>query len=55
MVDEIGQAFLSLTVIGAREAASLQALIDTGFTGAVAVPIPIGVHLGLELIITLGD
>jgi clan AA aspartic protease len=49
-VDELGQALVPLTLIGTRGTVTVQALVDTGFLGAVMVPVPIAVHLGLELV-----
>ncbi len=42
--------FASIKVIGARKNIELTALVDTGFSGDVCVPVPVAVQLGLELI-----
>lgn len=53
VVDEAGRALVPLTLRGLRSTVTAQAIIDTGFSGAVAVPIPIGVELGLEFMGTV--
>lgn len=46
VVDEDRRALVPLTLRGLRSTVTAQAIIDTGFSGAVAVPIPIGVQRG---------
>ncbi len=49
-MDENGQVWLTLTVRGMREEAQIEAMVDTGFTWALSLPISIAVPLGLELV-----
>lgn len=49
-MDENGQVWLTLTVRGMRGEAQIEAMVDTGFTWALSLPISIAVPLGLELV-----
>lgn len=49
-VDENGQIWLTLSVRGMRGEAQIEAMVDTGFTWALSLPISIAVPLGLELV-----
>ncbi len=42
-------AFVEVEVIGRRQSARVYAIIDTGFDGALCLPIDVAVTLGLEL------
>jgi len=53
VVEEDRRALVPLTLRGLRSTVTAQAIIDTSFSGAVAVPIPIGVELGLEFMGTV--
>jgi clan AA aspartic protease len=48
-VDEYRQCWVEITIIGGREKVTVDAIVDTGFDGWVCLPIPIAIHLGLEL------
>lgn len=48
-INELGEALLPLTVKGLRAYAQVDAVIDTGFSGALCLPIEIAIQLGLEL------
>jgi len=49
-MDENGQVWLTITVRGMRGEAQIEAMVDTGFTWALSLPISIAVPLGLELV-----
>lgn len=49
-MDENGQIWLTLTVRGMRGEAQIEALVDTGFTHPLLLPISVAVPLGLELV-----
>ncbi len=49
-IDEHGQPWLPITVRGFRSEVSIAAILDTGFTWALLLPISIAVPLGLELV-----
>lgn len=38
-----------MTIIGLRDQITIEALLDTGFDGWICLPVPIAIHLGLEL------
>ena len=48
-LDEHGRAWLPITVRGNRGEATIEAVIDLGFTETMALPIEIAAPLGLEL------
>ncbi|MCS7264059.1 MAG: hypothetical protein NZ805_04420 [Armatimonadetes bacterium] len=48
-MDGMGRAWLPITVRGNRGEASLEAMVDLGFTGAASLPVEIAAPLGLEL------
>jgi len=50
--DEDGRPMAQITVGGARTQVEIEALIDTGFDGAVCIPVRIATQLGLELVAT---
>jgi clan AA aspartic protease len=43
------RAIVELEVIGSKKKAKVEALIDTGFTGYVCIPVKVARDLGLEL------
>ena len=43
-------AYAEVEVIGARRSERIWAVVDTGFDGAVCLPVSIAVTLGLELV-----
>ena len=47
--DSAGRPRLAITLTSRRSARQLDALIDTGFTGALTVPVELAVELGPEL------
>ncbi|MCS7264057.1 MAG: hypothetical protein NZ805_04410 [Armatimonadetes bacterium] len=49
-MDENGQVWLILTVRGIRGEVQIEALVDTGFTHPLLLPVSIAVPLGLELV-----
>lgn len=48
-IDELHQVLISISVIGIRDEAVLDAVVDTGFNGEVCLSVPIAIQLGLEL------
>ena len=48
-VDDQGQPIMEIRVGGSRGEISLNAIVDTGFSGDVSLPTSIAVQLGLEL------
>jgi len=48
-IDELHQALVSISVIGIRDEVVLNAVVDTGFSGEVCLPVPVAIQLGLEL------
>jgi clan AA aspartic protease len=48
-VDEFGQPKIEATFIGPAGKIITEAIIDTGFSGDVCLPIPIAIQLGLQL------
>ena len=48
-VDDQGQPIVEIQVSGSRGEISLNAVVDTGFSGDVSLPTSIAVQLGLEL------
>ena len=50
--DEDGRPITRIIVGGARTQIEIEALIDTGFDGAVCIPVRIATQLGLELVAT---
>ena len=49
-MDENGQIWVTLTVRGMRSEATIEAVVDTGFTRPLPLPVTIAVPLGLELV-----
>ncbi|MEZ8219700.1 clan AA aspartic protease, AF_0612 family [Candidatus Fervidibacteria bacterium JGI MDM2 SSWTFF-3-K9] len=49
-MDENGQIWVALTVRGMRSEATIEAIVDTGFTHPLLLPVTIAVPLGLELV-----
>jgi len=49
-MDENGQMWLTVTVRGMRGETTIEAMVDSGFTWALALPVSIAVPLGLELV-----
>jgi len=49
-MDENGQIWVTLTVRGMRSEAAIEAIVDTGFTHPLLLPVTIAVPLGLELV-----
>ncbi len=49
-MDENGQIWVTLTVRGMRSEATIEAVVDTGFTHPLLLPVTIAVPLGLELV-----
>jgi len=47
--DGAGRPRVTVSVFGNRGETTIDALIDTGFDGALCVPIPVAIPLGLEL------
>ena len=47
--DNKGQPRITVSLFGNRAETTIEALIDTGFDGALCVPIPLAIPLGLEL------
>jgi len=48
-MDEHGRIWLTVTVRGNRGEAEIEALIDTGFSQSLAIPVGVAAPLGLEL------
>ncbi|MEA3459259.1 MAG: hypothetical protein U9R11_01035 [Chloroflexota bacterium] len=48
-VDERRRCWAEITIVGTRDQITLEAMLDTGFTGWICLPIQIAIHLGLEL------
>lgn len=48
-INELGEAALQVVVSGLRAQAKVDAVIDTGFSGELCLPIEIAIQLGLEL------
>jgi predicted aspartyl protease len=49
-MDENGQIWVTLTVRGTRSETTIEAVVDTGFTHPLLLPVAIAVPLGLELV-----
>ncbi|MFN3421228.1 MAG: hypothetical protein ACK40X_05850 [Armatimonadota bacterium] len=49
-IDESGQIWLSITVRGLRGEVAIEAMVDTGFTWALSLPVSVAVPMGLELV-----
>ena len=49
-IEENGTPILKARVIGERSEAIIEGILDTGFDGALCLPITIAVSLGLELV-----
>ncbi|MFA0785212.1 hypothetical protein [Fervidibacter sacchari] len=49
-MDENGQMWLTITARGLRGETTIEAMVDSGFTWALALPVSIAVPLGLELV-----
>jgi len=49
-MDENGQVWLPIAVRGMRGEAQIEAMVDTGFTHPLLLPVSIVVPLGLELV-----
>jgi len=49
-MDENGQMWLTITVRGMRGETTIEAMVDSGFTWALALPVSVAVPLGLELV-----
>ena len=48
-IDEKGTPYMQVLVKGRRDEIKVLCIVDTGFTGALCLPISIAVNLGLEL------
>jgi clan AA aspartic protease len=48
-INELGEAALQVVVSGIRAQAKVDAVIDTGFSGELCLPIETAIQLGLEL------
>jgi len=48
-IDEKNQLWVSITVAGQHNQETISALVDTGFTGELQLPLKIAVPLGLRL------
>ena len=48
-VDRLRQPRIKLTVKGNRQSARIEPVVDTGFNGALSLPVAIAIPLGLEL------
>jgi len=48
-IDERNQLWVTITVGGATQKQTIQALIDTGFTGELSLPLHVAIPLGLQL------
>jgi len=51
--DEAGSPTISVSVSGRRTGITIDAIIDTGFNGALSIPISVAIPLGLELTATV--
>lgn len=49
-IDSSGDPVIETTIIGSRGQIKVVALIDTGFSGAICIPVKLTIQLGLELI-----
>lgn len=49
-VDSSGDPVFEMIIIGSRGQIKVIALVDTGFSGAVCIPVKLAIQLGLELI-----
>ena len=47
--DDEGRPRITVSLFGSRAEVPIEPLIDTGFDGALSVPIPLAIPLGLEL------
>ena len=47
--DDAGQPRIAVSIFGNRGEATIDAVIDTGFDGALCPPLPLAIPLGLEL------
>jgi len=50
--DEDGSPMISVSVSGRRTGITIDAIIDTGFSSALSIPISVAIPLGLELTTT---
>lgn len=48
-IDDSNQLWVTLTVAGEHSQSQIEALLDTGFTGEIQLPLQIAVPLGLKL------
>jgi clan AA aspartic protease len=48
-INELGEAIIQLAVKGLRTQAKVDAVIDTGFSGDLCLPIQVAIQIGLEL------
>jgi len=48
-IDDRNQLWIEITVAGPHNKQTVQALIDTGFTGELQLPLTVAVPLGLQL------
>lgn len=48
-IDERNQLWISLTVGGSTQKRTIEVLVDTGFSGELALPLQIAIPLGLQL------
>ena len=49
-IDAYGDAVFEVRLIGSRGQIGVSAVVDTGFSGAVCLPVKLAIQLGLELI-----
>jgi clan AA aspartic protease len=49
-INSFGDPVIGTTIIGSRGRIKVIALIDTGFSGAICIPVKLAIQLGLELI-----
>jgi len=49
-INNSGDPVIGTTIIGSRGRIKVIALIDTGFSGAICIPVKLAIQLGLELI-----
>ena len=47
--DNRGRPRIAVSLFGTRAEITIDAVIDTGFEGALCVPVPLAIPLGLEL------